>query len=251
MQISAGCLLTNALHASGPTTTQSTQSENDDILSTREPGLSDFILQSEEELILKQLAGSGGQFVISISDCGDNLALEPCSLIQSVERITRSEWEQLFSHTDFYIIRTITYTDDVPYQHNLLLVRNDKDGYVPVSIPQLLNVNGVVISAENYEAMARSLVMMELPDFIEYEVRFLDWEEGSWPSPIRMSFNYRMIAWTQLGGFKIQYYFLFHEGQLLGAEGRILDEEYGDFITIPLEGPRAPSSESLTYWFTE
>ena len=102
------------------------------------------------------------------------------------------------------IVRTVIYGGEVPFRRNMLLVPHDGDRYGPVSFHQLLEANGVEVSEENYEAIAKSHVLMMLPDFIEYEVRFLDWEEGDWPSTIRKNFNYRMAIWTELGGFEFQ-----------------------------------------------
>ncbi|NIS80226.1 MAG: hypothetical protein GTO14_08460, partial [Anaerolineales bacterium] len=203
----------------------------------------------EAERIAQEFIDSGGQFTGSINSCSEILKVEPwCGVIKSAVEISRPEWEELFPTTDFYIVRRMLYGGELPYQRNLLVVEQDGTRYGVGTFQRLMDVNNVTITEENRELVAKTLVLMMLPDFIEHGVRFVAWEEGDWRSTLRLNFNYSLTLRTELGGYEIRWLFVFHEGDLLTASGWVVEEGVGEFTPVSREGPRPPPQAGLEYW---
>ena len=204
--------------------------------------------RSPEEKIVQSLLEAGGQYTSSSKSCGAILAAEPwCIVVLYAEKTSQPEWEELFPATDFYLVREVINGGELPYKRNRLIIEQAGQRYSVKSFQSLLDANNVQVSEENREIIARALILMMLSDFIDHEIRFQSWETGEWRSPIRLPFNYKMTVWTELGGFEMPWLFLFYEGDLYLAGGWIADERVGDYIEIPIDGPRPPSPENFIY----
>ncbi len=203
----------------------------------------------EEELVATSQHDSS-QSVSSPEECTEVLKTEPwCNVTKYAKHITRPEWEALFPQAEFYLVRYDLYGWETLQQHNLLIIEQDGQRYTAETFDRLLAANGItVITDENRELVAKAFALMTIPDYLEYEIEFSGWEEGSWSSPIRLDYNYTLTVWTELQGLRIQYWFLFHDGLLLGAEGYVSEQGVGDHIDMSFETLSPPSLESLSYW---
>jgi hypothetical protein len=247
--LGAGCLRSSGNHPSDVPQGQGTPTSDIQTIPNKALRSNDVQRQSDTERIAQEFIDTGGQFTSSPASCNEILKVEPwCGVITSAVQVSSPEWEELFPTTDFYIVRRVLYGGEIPFQRNLLVVEQDGNKYGVESYQRLLDLNNVEVSSENREIIAKSIVLMMLPDFIEYEVRFATWEEGDWPSRIRANYNYSLTLWTQLGGYEMRWLFLFYEGELLTALGWVVDEGIGDYVAIPREGPRPPSPEDFEYW---
>lgn len=177
---------------------------------------------------------------------------EACVWLDSTQVITRPEWKRLFPDTDFYLLDLGGYRPDsmdIYSSRRRLAAWQDGQHYTAKTFDRLLRANDVLtITEENRELVAKAFALMTIPNYLEEEVVFTEWEEGSWPSSIRLNYNYAITAWTKIQGLKIQWRFVFYEGSLIGAQGYVLDYNVGDYISIPFEKLSRPSQDSLRYW---
>ena len=203
-----------------------------------------------EVLLAHELIRQGGQVVYSADECDKILQSgSSCSVIKSATRITRPEWKELFPRTNFFLVKTTLYGSESSRQSNWLIVEQDGQRYTAKTFDRLLETKGIIsITDENREPVARAFALMTIPDYLEEEVIFTKWEEGSWPSSIRLNYNYALTAWTKIQGLEIQWRFLFYEGLLIGANGHVPGHSIGDYIDVPFERLPVPSPDSLTYW---
>jgi hypothetical protein len=203
-----------------------------------------------EVLLARELIQQSGQVVYSAGECDRILKGEPwCSVIKSATGITRPEWKELFPRTNFFLVKTTLYGSESSRQSNWLIVEQDGQRYTAKTFDRLLEANGIAtITDENRELVAKAFALMTIPDYLEAEVAFTKWEEGSWPSSIRLDYNYALTAWTKIQGLKAQWRFLFYEGLLIGANGYVPEYGIGDYIDVPFERLPGPSPDSLSYW---
>jgi len=177
-----------------------------------------------------------------------------CSLYLWTKPITKIEWTDLFPSTRFYLLGFHQIengeTNSYGYRRNYgVIAQQDSQRYTAQSFGHLLEANSITtINDENRELVAKAFALMTIPDYLEEEIVFTKWEEGSWPSSIRLNYNYALTAWTKIQGLKIQWRFIFYEGLLIGADGYVQEQSIGDYIDVPFEELPGPSRDSLTYW---
>ncbi|MEE8390640.1 MAG: hypothetical protein V3S14_07590 [Anaerolineae bacterium] len=188
--------------------------------------------------------------------------VEACVWPDTIQLVTRLEWEQLFPNTDFYVIewtgryqaREYDY-----YSRRRLAAWQDGQHYTADTFDELLKVNDVVITAENRELVAKALVLMTLHDYIEEDVVFYDWrrEDGPWAAPLGSSdylyYNYRITAWTKIQGLEFTWWFLFLEEdqviRLRQARPRLLGRGVGDYIDVSYEVLPPPIvAHTYSFW---
>jgi hypothetical protein len=210
---------------------------------------------TEEQLLARQLIEPGGQVVYSDEECDEVFeAGEPwCVVIRSATPITRPEWEELLPETEFYLVKTGSYANAYPPEpggsQNWLIVEHDGERYTPDTFDRLLAANGIAgITDDNRELVAKTLVLMTLPDYVEEDITFSQWQQGSWPSVIRLDYNYTITAWTRIQGLGIRWLFIFYDGRLIGAGGNVVEYNTGDYIDVPMDS-LSPTAD-LGYWWT-
>jgi len=207
---------------------------------------------TREEEIGKELAESGGQFTASAGNCGKILETEDwCSVVEDVVRITRPEWGELSPETEFFVVKRVVHGGEYPQQHNMLVIEQDGQHYTAETFDRLLEANGITeITDENRELVARALVLMTLPDYLEEEITFSELVEGDWPAPLGFRYNYALTVWTKMQGLSIGYHFLFDQGRLRMIRGIVGARNTGDYIDVSLEELPGPSKDSMThsYW---
>ncbi|MEE8390742.1 MAG: hypothetical protein V3S14_08115, partial [Anaerolineae bacterium] len=98
---------------------------------------------TKEEVLAQTLAQSGGQFTSSVDECSEILTTEDwCGVIKGTVRIIRSEWEELFPETEFYVVRRDLYGGEFAQQRNMLIVEQDDQRYTAETFDRLLATNG-------------------------------------------------------------------------------------------------------------
>jgi hypothetical protein len=172
----------------------------------------------EEELVATS-HHDNSQSASSPEECVKVLETEPwCSVTKSARRITRPEWEQLFSQTEFYLLKYELYGAGDPHgplQRTLLIVEQNDQRYTAETFDRLLAANGVTeITDENRELVAKALALMTMADYLEAKVAFIEWLEGDWPASFGRSFNYALVAWTEIQGLQASWGFRFQGGHL-------------------------------------
>jgi hypothetical protein len=197
-----------------------------------------------EELLAHELIKPGRQVTFSADKCGKILKTEPwCSVIKSAKPVTRSEWEEIFPQTDFFLVRVDVYGEGVTRHHNWLIVEQDRRRYAADTFDRLLEANDITqITDENRELVAKAFALMTLADYLEGDVVFTDWMgvEG-WigrTGPL----NYGLVAWTEIQGLEITWGFGFQADQLREVD-RFAVSEYnqGDYIDVPFYTLPLPS----------
>ena len=163
-----------------------------------------------------------------------------CMYAGSVQSVTRPEWEQLFPNAEFYLIRLDAYHPENEYgdfsSRHRLVARQDDRQYNAETFNQLLSVNNIRVTNENYELAAQAFALMTLnAEVFSYQIAFTHWE----PIDMKWAFSHfdrRLQAWTELGGQEIQWYFGFENEsvlEVLGPDAALLGHEVGDYV--PLE----------------
>jgi hypothetical protein len=135
-----------------------------------------------------------------------------------------------------------------PWRRHVLVVEYVGQRFSRDEFNLLLGYNGVVPGEGNFELVAKAFVLISLPDYLEEEIVFSDWQEGSWPSRIRRPYNYSITSWTRIQGIRIQWYFLFDEEGLHGAGAGAIEHNVGDYIDVPFEELSPPYYTELEYW---
>jgi hypothetical protein len=177
-----------------------------------------------------------------------------CSQYLWTKPIIRTEWIELFPSAHFYLLGFHQVenreTNSYGYRRDYgVIAQQDSQRYTAQSFGHLLEANSITtISDEKRELVAKAFALMTIPDYLEGEIVFTKWEEGIWPSSIRLNYNYTLTAWTKIQGLKIQWRFIFYEGLLIGADGYVQEQSIGDYIDVPFEELPGPSRDSLTYW---
>ena len=218
------------------------------LVPTSTPGPTPTMTEREQALMTER-QHAHAQSAASPDECGKILETQPwCNVTRYARRITRPEWEALFPYTEFYLVKYDRYGSEFVETRNVLIVEQDGRRFSLKEFHTLLGWNHIKITDENREPVAKAFVLMSLEDYLDEEIVFSDWEEGSWPSAIRMPYNYTITAWTKIQGLKFEWLFLFDEEGLFGAEGLAIERNIGDYIDVPFENLPTPSRIDLTYW---
>ena len=99
----------------------------------------------------------------------------------------------------------------------------------------MLNVNGIVITDQNRELVAKIFALMTLSYYLEGDITFSDARDVHVQGGfyIRVYFNYGITAWTKLQGLKIEYLFIFEQGRLLQVAGARHTLHTDDYLDVP------------------
>ncbi|MCP4544265.1 MAG: hypothetical protein GY832_44700 [Chloroflexi bacterium] len=187
-----------------------------------------------EELLARELIQPRGQVTFSDDECSRILETESsCSVIKSAAPIIRPEWEELFPQTNFFLVKTNLHSyDEFAGQPKWLIVEYDGQHYTSETFDRLLKANGVTITDENRELVAKAFALMTIPDYLEEEVIFTEWEVGEWDSGLFMYTNY-LKAWTKIQGLEILWWFAFNDNRLKAATRfRVVESHIGDYIDV-------------------
>ncbi len=204
---------------------------------------------TKEEVLAQTLAQSGGQFTSSVGECSEILKTEDwCGVIKGTVRIIRSEWEELFPETEFYVVGRDLYGGEFVQQRNLLIVEHDGQRYTADTFDRLLKANGVItITNENRELVAKAFALMTIPDYLEEEIVFTKWEEVDMPQA-RYPYNYCVDVWTKIEGLEAIWCFVFRNGQLKISSGPFVQQTgVGDYV--PASFSRSLSHPLTDYQF--
>jgi hypothetical protein len=176
----------------------------------------------------------------TVEECNravDNKEVENCVAPDSIKQVTRPEWTQLFSHTDFYVIGLLGRHEVEIYDNSYrrdLVAWQDGRAYSAETFDTLLKANDIVVTDTNRELVAKALVLMTLPDYLEKGITFSDSENVDEPGVFSFErFNYTLTAWTELQGLKIPYLFFFQQGQLRIALWKTSEYGTGTYIDVP------------------
>ncbi|MEE8390642.1 MAG: hypothetical protein V3S14_07600 [Anaerolineae bacterium] len=208
-------------------------------------------MTAKEQALVEERQRAHRQAAASVEECGEILQTEPwCTVSWYATRITRPEWETLFPYTEFFLVKADRYGGEFgPETHNRLIIEAWWDKRLSrEDFHTLMGGEHVSVTDENRELVAKAFVLVFLADYLEEEIVFSDGEEGSWPSDIRKPFDYRITAWTRIQGLKFEWLLMFHEGEIFGAEGLVIERNVGDYIDVPFERLPVPSMQQLSYW---
>ncbi len=176
--------------------------------------------------------------------------LESCVAPDSIQLVTRPEWEQLFPITDFYVIGLAGRNQNELYDYGYyreLAAWQDSQRYTAKTFDRLLAANGITITDGNRELVAKAFALMTISDYLEEEIVFSDWEEGSWPGSFDWRYNYSLKAWTKIQGLKIRWWFIFQDDRLRVTDGAAIEHQVGDYIDVPFTKLSPPSRDTFTY----
>jgi hypothetical protein len=178
----------------------------------------------------------------TVEECSravDNKVVENCVAPDSIKQVTRPEWTQLFSHTDFYVIGLLGRHEveiyDNSYRRNLVAWQ-DGQAYSAETFDSLLKANDIVITDTNRELVAKAFVLITLPDYLEQDITFSSLTQGDWPASFGDRFSNSIKVWTEMQGLRMTYLFAFVDGNIWEAR-RGLEVEYhvGDYIDVPFD----------------
>ena len=161
-----------------------------------------------------------------------------CMYAGSVESITRPEWEQFFPNTEFFLIRLNAYHPENEYgdfsSRDRLVARQDDRQYNAETFNQLLSVNNIRVTNENYELVAQAFALMTLnAEIFSHEIVFTAWESIDFQDAFS-HYDHQLSAWTELGGQENQWRFGFEEEEMMEIMGPYgTDTEIGDYVSLP------------------
>ncbi len=148
----------------------------------------------------------------------------------------------------FYLVKYDKYGGEFVEHHNWLVIKHGNSYYRRDDFDFSIDWSQTARTDENLETIARAFVLMSLPDYLDEEIVFFDWGEGSWPAGFGLHYNYGIKSWTKIQGLKLQWYFLFDEEGLLGVDGFAPERNVGDYIDVPFEELPVPPRQRLAYW---
>lgn len=185
------------------------------------------------------------QSAISSQECGEILKTQEwCNVVTDVMQLFRSEWEQLFPHTGFYLEKYDLFGGEFVQKLSLLIVEQDGQRYTPMNYDLLLDANGIVVTDENRELIAKAWALMTIPSYLESEVVFTEWQAVEMPNALH-NFNYCLDGWAKMRGLKAKWCFVFGNTQLKIASGPGMQEyQIGEYLESDL-----PDPEFLDYYF--
>ncbi len=209
-------------------------------------------MTAKEQALVTEMQHDNPQSASSFDGCDAILKTYPwCDVFTYATHITRPEWKALFPDANFSLVEYNLYGrgESGAQNHHVLIaeqwgdrLRFEKDFQL------LMGLNHIRVTDENRELVAKAFVLTALSDYLAEDIVFSDWEEGSWPGPVRLRYNYSITAWTEIQGLEIEWVFLFDKEGLLGAEGFVVESNIGDYIDVPFNRLPPPSHENLTYW---
>ncbi len=204
----------------------------------------------DEQALVTLMQHDSPQSVTSPDECYEVMKTEAsCSFTWYAAHITRPEWEALFPNTKFILAKSYLYGNEPgARRRNQLIIEHATSRYDLSDFQRLLDANRIVVTDQNRELVAKAFVLMALPDYLDEDIVFSDWKEGSWPSEWWEPYNYTITAWTKIQGLKIRWRFLFREGRLPVVRGVIIEQNIGDYIDVSFRTLPPPSQEQLTYW---
>ncbi len=190
---------------------------------------------TREEKLAQEIVQSDDQLVDSLSDCKESREDGPkCGVVKSAVRVTRPEWEELFPQTEFFLAKIDLYGYESRQRGNILIAEQDDLSlhFPDRDFDRLLNTNGITISDENRELIARAFALMTIPNYLEEEVVFTEWGKVDM-QPARHDYNYCLRAWTKIQGLEIRWCFVFRDERLKIASGPAVQQHgVGDYIDV-------------------
>jgi hypothetical protein len=239
-----------------PTTTTPAEATTEPDMPTESPTPTLTPTPTEGE---KAAAAVGQQYIAyrpTKAECEkivDGGEAEACVWLESTQVITRPEWGQLFPDTDFYLLEMGGYRPDsmeVYDSRRRLAAWQDDQHYTAETFDRLLQANGVLtITEEHRELVAKAFALMTIPSYLEEEVVFTEWEEGSWPASFDWYYNYALTAWTKIQGLEIRWWFMFEDGQLRITDGAVIERQVDDYIDIPFMELSPPSRNTFLHYY--
>jgi hypothetical protein len=207
---------------------------------------------TELEAIDVEMRGKYGSVHPDCSSCIPLPTGANCTKYLWTKPISRTEWLELFPDTNFYLIglQRIENPEDNREgyrQDNFVIAQQDDKRYTVDSYDKLLAANGMAITDERREQIARSFALMTLANYLEKEIVFQSWEEGSWPAAFDLRYNYKLKLWTEIQGFTVDYLFWFEQDRLLMVRWDTTQTNSGDYIEEPV-GVFSPLAGSLSYF---
>jgi hypothetical protein len=180
---------------------------------------------------------SSDPYVPDPDDCIEavqNEQMEGCISLESVQQIPHATWEQLFPDTEFYSLylssnnRVYGYTT-----YYRLVARQDNRQYTAETFNQLLSINNIRLTNENYELVAQAFALMTLnAEIFSHEIVFTAWESIDFQDAFS-HYDHQLTAWTELGGQENQWRFGFEEGKIMEIMGPyVTDTEDGDYVSL-------------------
>jgi hypothetical protein len=194
-------------------------------------------MTGEEQAFVEERQHFGSQSASSPDECSEILKTEPwCAVTTYAKYITRPEWEALFPEARFLLERYDLHGGRHVQRKTLLFIEQGGQRYRPDDFKRLMAMNGVVVTEENRELVARALVLTRLSDHLWAEIRFSDAGETDKRGTARFQqYNYTITSWSQIQGIKVRWYFAFYGGNSLYASGAVIERCSGEYIDVPDE----------------
>ena len=204
---------------------------------------------SEEEALFQEILQSNGQIASDGRNCSKILETEPwCSVVLTVTNVTRPEWTSLFPATKFFLVERNVLGQEAGFQSNWLIAKQNQQQFTVETFDQLLTTNGITITDTNREQVAKAVVLMSLPDYVEQDIVFSEWSKGDWPAGFGDRFSHSIRVWTRIQGLKMTYFFAFENGNLWEVDRGInIEPHVGNYANVPFERLRIPGFKS--YFF--
>lgn len=212
-------------------------------LPTASPGPTPTL--TEEQLITAPIrAYFKSNFFSSRADCVqavDDGTKKGCVYVTDIEPVTRSEWEQLFPDTVFYLVDVggwrsseglLAHESQNRGLSRHLVARQKGQAYHSETFDRLLEANGITITDTNRELVARSFALMSIPDYLGGDVRFLEWGDVE-PGTYQYNYSHHLKAWTEVWGCEVSWWFVFAGEQMRVVSrtgGPCQVSNHGDYI---------------------
>jgi hypothetical protein len=216
--------------------------------------VADARLQQAAEQLGQQLKQERGM-VSSAQDCDQVWQTkENCLVYLATTPLLRPEWQQLFPKADFFLTKNATLIDNpdqwAPLAGSQVIAVQEGQRYTAASFPQLLEANGITITEQNRESIAKAFALMTLAYYLDGDVVFSEAGEVALQGAFSFErFNYRIVAWTKLQGLQLEYLFIFEKGHLLQVAGGVIEPYTGDYTDVPPDLFSYPVPLPLNYNF--
>jgi hypothetical protein len=209
------------------------------------PSLGPTATLTEEQMVIAAVgARYKSNFYSSRADCVqavDDETTERCVFPAGIKSVTRPEWEQLFPDTAFYLVDIGGWRSgegllahesrDSGLRRHLAAWQNGQ-AYQSETFDRLLEANAVAITDTNRELVARSFALMSISNYLDRDVRFLEWETVDLGTS-GTKYSHYLKAWTETWGCEVVWYFSFADQRLSAVSllgGACKVSEYGDYI---------------------
>jgi hypothetical protein len=207
---------------------------------------------SEEEALFQEVIHSDAQFTSNGDTCGKILETEPwCSVVLTVTRVTRPEWTSLFPTTKFFLVKRNVLGQETGFQSNWLIAKQEHQQFTVDTFDKLLTTDGITVTDQNRELIAKAFVSMKLADYLEAEITFSNCGGIDKPAAGGMRYNYGLRVWTAIQGLTIDWGFLYYKGELFRVGAYDLQKNSGNYIPVSFQKVPLPSWEDLTYRHTK